>query len=136
MRKMISENQAKVIDAAEPIVNTIVIQNGKVGVIVDLPSKAVLNNNMAQVYEPTDPIATGIESIDMSGFAEGGPGGEIGTAEYSDLTSSIVVHLATENYRQTAYDAEVYGENLVVVDTRIGTFTPGGKGFKAFKLED
>lgn len=114
----------------------LVVQDDKIGTIVNLPAKAVLNNQTAIALEPTGPIATGIESIDMSGFAEGGPGGEIGTAEYSDLTSCIVVHLATENYRQTAYTAEVYGENLAVVDTRIGTYTPGGKGFKAFKLED
>lgn len=121
---------------ASDIASKLAVQDGKIGTIVDLPSKAVLNNNLAQVYEPTGPIATGIESIDMSGFAEGGPGGPVGTAEYSDLTACIVVHLANENYRQTAYTAEVYGENLEVVDTTIGTFTPGGKGFKAFKLED
>lgn len=126
MRKMISNR----------IASKLAVQDGRIGTIVDLPSKAELNNQTAIALEPTGPIATGIESIDMSGFAEGGPGGEIGTAEYSDLTSCIVVHLATENYRQTAYTANVYGENLVVVDTRIGTFTPGGKGFKAFKLED
>lgn len=126
MRRMISEKVA----------SKLVVKDGRIGTVVDLPSKAELNNNMAQAYEPTGPIATGIESIDMSGFAEGGPSGPVGTAEWSDLTSCIVVHLANENYRQTAYSATVYGENLVVVDTRIGTLTPGGKGFKAFALED
>lgn len=112
-------------------------ENGRIGALVDLPKTAQLNNGMAQVYEPTGAIIKGIESIDLTGFAEGGPGGEIGTADYSDITACIVVHLPNENYRQSANTVNVYGANLEVVDSRIATITQaGGKGFKPFKLED
>lgn len=139
MRRMISSKQAKVIEGSESLVNTIVIQGGKPGIMIDSGTKITINKNKCIAAGTENfTIATGVTQLADIGtvWSSGGPGGATqGTIKFDNDFQMVLANISGSDYYLQEAKGDAYCTEVLKPEV-CDAVTPVGKQFKAFKLED